>query len=179
MKLKPDFWRLYFAVVFTGLGVVLFAYVAVQQTLRLGANQTPQQLAEDAAVKLANGMTPGDIVGSAQIDEAASLSPFVTIVDSQYHVLASSGVMDGQVPLPPTGVFQSAGKSGLDRVTWQHAGIRDAAVIVPARTSTGTDYVLAAHSLRLTEATIDHLTALWFATVLGILIAPAVLLLVF
>src|SRR5438552_8487263 len=68
----------------------LLIYAAVQQAHRSAANDPQNQLAEDAARALAAGATPAAVVGPGTVDIAASLAPWVMVVDGSNHVLASS-----------------------------------------------------------------------------------------
>ena len=94
------------------------AYTAAQQTLRLTANDPQVQLAQDVADALNGGMVPSILVNSYRIDPSISLAPFVVIYDSNRKVLASSGILNGKDPMPPSGVFDYVVQHGEDRVTW-------------------------------------------------------------
>lgn len=112
-------------------------YAAVQQDLRMGANDPQLQLAEDAARALDGGAQPGTLVGSSKVDVAASLSPFVVIFDASGTVLATDGVLDGHDPVPPLGVLDAARTDPPNRVTWEpRTGVRVATVTVPWRGGT-------------------------------------------
>lgn len=171
--------RLWLLSVVIGGGVTLFTYMAVQQSLRLGLNQPQLQIAEDTADRLSQGATPASILPSTTVDESRSLSPFVTVVDGNIHVLASSGKIDSKVPLPPASAFPDSQKRGSDWFTWQHDNnsIRDAAVIVPFSSGSLKGYVLVARSMSQVEDDIAHITVLAGFTLLGVLIAPALVLL--
>ena len=170
--------KIYLAITSVGLGVIIFAYVAAQQTLRQTASELPEQIAQDTAAHLAAGTTPQEAVGSPLVDERASLSPFVTIVDLNHHVLASSGIAGNSSPLPPDGSFADfSGTVPVHAFTWQQgSGRRFAAVIAPFKLGDVSGYVLAAQSLQRPEQTIDNLTALLAVTALGVIVAPAIFL---
>ena len=97
------------------------SYLAVQQDLRIGANDLPQQLAEDGVRALDGGADPATVVGRTAVPIEASLAPFVGIFDAQGKLLASNGALDGEPPSPPIGVLQSAQATGRDVVSWQPA----------------------------------------------------------
>jgi hypothetical protein len=146
-------------------------YVVVQQDLRIGANDLPQQLAEDGARALDAGTDPATVVGAASLPIETSLTPFVAVFDAQGTLLASDGSLDGQPPSPPAGVLRSAQATGRDAVTWQpRQGVRIAVVALPWHGGT----IAAGHSLRPAETligTIGSLIALgWIAgvVILGI-----------
>jgi hypothetical protein len=137
-------------------------YTAVQQDLRLGANDPQVRLAEDAARALDAGARPASLVGSAKVDVATSLAPFVVIYDTSGEVLATDGRLDGHDPVPPPGVLDAARADPPNKVTWQpRAGVRIASVTVPWNGGT----VLAGRSLREVERHEDSIlliaTAAW------------------
>jgi hypothetical protein len=146
-------------------------YLVAQQDLRIGANDLPQQLAEDGVRALDGGADPTSIVGATTVPLETSLAPFVAVFDAQGTLLASDGLLDGHPPTPPAGVLRSAQATGRDAVTWQpRAGVRIALVVVPWHGGT----IAAGHSLRAADTligTIGSLVALgWIAgiVVLGI-----------
>ena len=145
------------------------AYVAVQQDLRIGANDVPQQLAEDGARALDAGAEPTSVVGPGRVPIETSLAPFVAVYDGQGTLLASSGSLDGRPPAVPIGVLRSAQTTGRDAVTWQpREGVRAALVVLPWHGGT----IAAGRSLRVIETRIDAIGALM---ALGWLVAIAML----
>ncbi len=166
--------RLWLLVVTIGGGLLIFGYVSMQQSLRMGLNDPQLQMAQDIASNLNKGESLVSIVPTTSVDESQSLSPFVTIVDSNLKVLATSGKIGDRVPLPPPSSFPDAQKRSNKWFTWQHDGVRDAAVIVPYGNHAG--YVLVARSMSQTEHTISYITELAGLTLLGILIVPALVL---
>ncbi len=173
MKRTKGLFKIYLSIAIVGAGLVVFAYAAAQQTMRLGANDLPRQLAQDAAAKLAAGVKPADAVPVDKIDVQTSLSPFVIVVDKDANVLASSATM-GDLPLPPKSSFNNPKTNKGENVfTWQpKSGVRQATVIVPYDGG----YVLAAHSLKSVEKNVEKLNQLAILTVLGVVAAPAILL---
>lgn len=172
--------RLWLLSVAIGSGLIVFSYTAVQQSLRLGLNDPQWQLAEDAAYQLSQGASPSSVIPSSVVDESRSLAPFVTIVDDNVQVLASSGKIGDTVPLPPASSFPDAQKRGNNWFTWQHDNntVRDATVILPYHHGTASGYVLVARSMKQVENTIGHITVLAGLTFIGVLLAPALILLV-
>jgi hypothetical protein len=126
-------------------------------------------MAQDIASKLSRGTSPRLAVPTTLVDESQSLAPFVTIVDSSIHVLASSGKIGNQVSLPPANAFSNSQTHNNDWFTWQHDNntVRDATVIVPYGNHAG--YVLVARSMSQVENTIEYVTMLAGTTLLGIL----------
>src|SRR5450759_2652178 len=80
-------------------------YLAVQQSLRWGANDPQIQMAEDAAATLAAGGTPESVLPTALVEISTSLAPFMVIYSAAGESLASSGLLHGAVPILPTGGF--------------------------------------------------------------------------
>ncbi|HEY4945300.1 MAG TPA: hypothetical protein VIH94_04030 [Candidatus Limnocylindrales bacterium] len=157
------------AIVATGLAGLV--YLVAQQEGRWLANEPQIQLAEDAAARLDAGGKPGDQVGSATVDIARSLAPFVVVYGPTGTILATDGTLDGQPPDVPAGVLDSARSSGRNAVTWQpRVGVRIATVTVPW--SGGS--VLAGRSLRLVEQEASNLELVVGAAWLAILAALAV-----
>ncbi len=146
-------------------------YVAVQQDLRMGANDPQLQLAEDAARALDAGVQASSLVGSTKVDVAVSLAPFVAIYDASGAVLATDGRLDGGDPIPPLGVLDAARQDPPNRVTWQpREGIRVATVTVPWRGGT----VMAGRSLSEVERQEDNILLLAAAAWLVMLASLAV-----
>jgi hypothetical protein len=150
-------------------------YIVVQQDLRTGANDPQQQLAEDAAVHLDGGAAPSSVVGPTTIDVARSLAPFIVVYDPTGTVLANDGVLDGNPPMLPGGVLESATATGRDAVTWQpREGVRVATVTIPWNGGT----VTSGRSLRLVEereAAVELIVAAaWVATLIALVLASMV-----
>jgi hypothetical protein len=143
------------AVVTTGLAGLV--YLAVQQDLRMGANDLPAQVAQDTAASIAKGAEAWTVTGRNDVDISASLSAWTLVFDDAGKVVAGTPMLDGKQAVPPAGVFTVAKASGEDRVTWQpQTGVRQAVVAV--RIAGGRGVVMAGHSLRETEVHIDQLT---------------------
>jgi hypothetical protein len=132
-------------------------YLAVQQSLRWGANDPQIQMAEDAAAALAAGATPESVVPPGMLDVSSSLAPFMIIYNDSGKPLVSTGsLLNGETPLLPPGVFDYTRQKGEDRVTWQpQAWVRIAAVVV-AHGGSMPGFVLAGRSLREVEKREDQ-----------------------
>ena len=165
-----------------GITVVCgLVYVAVQQDLRLSANDPQIQLAEDAAAALEAGAAPASVVPTATVDVAGSLAPVVMVFDAQGALLAGSARLAGSPPALPPGVLTAVAASGEERLSWQPtAGVRLAAVIVPVSGSSGpAAFVLAARNMREVERRITRVElyagAAWAAGLVGTALACAAL----
>jgi hypothetical protein len=146
--------------------MAVLLYAALQQDLRLGADDPQVALARATADRLDAGSPPSALVSNDQADLSRSLDPFVLVFDAGGRLLASSVTVQGQPPDYPAGVFDSARARGETRVTWQPApGVRSATVAVPWRGG----YVVAGRSLLLTEEHIDQIGVLIAAGWLGTL----------
>lgn len=130
-----------------------FAYVAVQQSYRMSANDPQIQVAEDIAVALSLGNTPPDSVVPANPtqDIGASLTTMAVVFDDAGKALGSSVALDGKLPTIPSGVFDYVKKHGEDRFTWQpKPGVRIAAVVT-RYSGQVSGYVLVGRSLKEIE----------------------------
>ncbi len=149
------------------------AYLLVQQAGRQGANDPQIQLAEDAAVALAQGAAAESLLPT-QIDVGKSLAPFVIVYDDAGQVVAGSGLLHGEVPAVPAGVLEYTRWRGQDRITWQpERGVRIAAVVVRSE-GTNPGFVLAGRSLREVEVRATSMEliagAAWAATLASSLV---------
>jgi hypothetical protein len=148
----------------------LLVCAAVQQDLRLSANDPQIQMAEDAAWVLEQGQT-FEVPSGQLVDVARSLAPFVIVFGEDGKPRTSNGVLEGTTPVPPAGVFAFTREHGQDRITWQPLeGVRIAAVIVHFGGSTP-GFVLAGRSLREVESRSSIVLQLAAAACLAALVA--------
>ena len=153
-------------------------YVAMQQTLRLGANDPQIQMAEDTAAALASGAEARTLVPTQTVDIGRSLAPFLIVFDREGQVVASSAALAGATPPLPAGVLDSTRQRGENRLTWQpRPGVRIASVITAVNGGAG-GYVLAGRSLREVESRIDLLSLqvglAWLAVIGATLVVAVV-----
>lgn len=150
-----------------GVVIVIFSglvYAAVQQSYRMSANDPQIQVAEDVSLAVTSGQAPPDSIVPAQpsADMAKSLSTFLAIYNATGTPIGSSVALDGKLPVPPSGVFDSVKLHGEDRFTWQpKPGLRLAAVVVPYSGSQS-GFVLVGRSLReveIREANLEMMAA--------------------
>ncbi|MGE5262079.1 MAG: hypothetical protein ACM3S0_01750 [Acidobacteriota bacterium] len=126
-------------------------YVAVQQVLRMSANDPQIAMAEDMAKALTDGQTVDALLPRAQVDIASSLSPYVVVFDDSGRAIASSGLLHDKMPTLPSGVLEYVRQNGEDRITWQpEPGVRSA-VIVTRYGGARPGFVLAGRSLKEVE----------------------------
>jgi len=134
-------------------GVVICAfsalsYAAVQQSERQNANDPQIQMAEDTAAALNGGATIDSLLPKTQVEISKSLAPFLVLYDINGKPTASSGTLNGQMPVYPIEALYSSKSSGENRVTWQPANnVRIASVVVPFNDG----YVMAGRNMREVE----------------------------
>jgi len=160
------------AVVVTILSLTIYA--AVQQDLRLTANDPQIQIAEDIAAMLSAGQADQLSFPPEKIDISKNLTPFVTLFDQKGTPVLATTYLDGKVPVPPKGVFDYSSKHGEDRFTWQpKPGVRSAVIVVKFG-GKNPGFVLVGRSLKEVEKREDKillivgaawLLTLFFATI--------------
>jgi hypothetical protein len=145
-------------------------YLAVQQDMRIGANDPQIQIAEDVAKQISIGQNPLAFIPQIKVDVSQSLANYIVIFDSKGKVIGSSAQLDGKDPVIPQGVFASTKNLGETRFTWQpKTGVRSA-VIVDYYKGLNSGYVLVGRSLREVEKREDNLGLIVFlawAIILG------------
>ena len=157
LKTTVKYWLLVAVII---IGFYFSMYAAVQQVIRQGADDPQIQMAEDTAAKLATGQSIQDVIPTEKIDIARSIAPFMIIFDANGKPIASSALLNGQVPNIPSGVFDSVRQSGEDRITWQpQDGVRSAVVVTQFK-GANTGFVLAGRSLREVEKREDNILQL-------------------
>ena len=154
LKLLSRVLPVWLPIIVAATVLTLLVFAALQQNLRMGANDPQVQMAEDAAARLNAGAGPDSVTPAQQVDMARSLAPFLIVFGHDGRPLASSALLDGQTPLPPRGVFDSIPQGGRSEITWApRPDVREAAVIVAYRNGD----ILAGRSLRLVEQRADAL----------------------
>ena len=169
MIMRYSFFQQFFPLVVTLSVVCGLIYWAVQQDLRMGANDPQIQMVEDTVVLLNSGKT---YAASRKIAIDKSLSPFIIIYDKKGNPIDSEALLSEKMPQLPLGVFSDAQNLGEDRLTWQPAnGVRIAAVVAPFKNG----FVLAGRNLREVEKREDQLfgevVVSWFIGIIAIAIS--------
>ena len=120
-------------------------YVAIQQDIRMSANDPQIQIAQDTAHQLSRNQS---INIPSTISLSDSLASFIILFDKQGNPISSSAQLNGAIPTLPSGVFVYLHTHAEDRFTWQpDTNVRIAAVVVPYHNG----YILAGRSLREVE----------------------------
>ncbi len=157
------------AVIATILSALI--YVAVQQDYRINANDPQIQLAEDISAQLAAGQKPEEAIPQYKTNLAKTLATFIVIYDDNNKPLVSTGLLNGESPVPPSGVFDFTRKTGQDRLTWEPVkGLRYATVVQYFKDKQS-GFILTARSLSEVEQRINQLTKLVLAGWLAALVA--------
>lgn len=129
-------------------------YIAVQQTIRLSANDPQIQLSEDLASQLSDKRTI--TLSPTKIDIKQSLASFAIIYNAKGEIIQSSASLNNQDPQIPQGVLTYAKDHIQNRVTWQpEKGIRIATVVTYYKKDDIEGYVLVGRSLREAEKRIE------------------------
>jgi hypothetical protein len=169
MKTIFKIFKVWLPVAIATAGLCGLAYLTVQQSLRIGANDPQIQIAEDAAGSLNGGAKLDSIVPANKVEITTSLAPFIIVFDDSGKVMASTATLHGSVPVYPAGVLEYTRTHGEDRITWQpENGVRLATVVVHYDKG----FVMAGRSLREVEVRIGNiqticglaLLAIWAAT---------------
>ena len=152
-------------------------YLAIQQSERQGADDSPARLASQVAAQLADtgsatgGGNSADGSASDVVDIALSDEPFFVIYNSANHPVSGTGRANGALPTVPAGVLDVARHSGSNHVTWQTADGRRFATV---ERRAGNDVVVGAQSLTPTEMRIDQLGLLILVTWLCVLVVVVI-----
>lgn len=157
-------------------------YVAVQQSLRMGANDPQIQIAEDAAAALQMGSFMNAVVPTSTVVFSESLSPYVVVYDHAGNPIVGNGILDDNLPKLPAGIFTYTQNVGEDRFTWQpRPGVRQAVVVVRVNNSSA-GFVMAGRSLREVEVREDQVEweagLAWIFILVGLFVFQAILSLV-
>lgn len=162
--------RLWMALVGVATLVLGASYAMVQQSTRLSADDLPLTTAQVAHQELQGGSSASDVVPTLKTDLKTDTSVFMIITDNSKHVLASSAVLNGQTPLPPTGVFSFTAIHGTDHFTWQpQSGVRVATRVEKYGKSPDDGFIITGQSLKPYEDRITTYTWLALAAWLAVL----------
>jgi hypothetical protein len=157
--------------------IMLTLYVVIQQSIRMSANDPQIQLAEDGATTLANGLSATTLVGNAKIDMEKSLAPFVIVYDETGKLIASSGLLEGQVPVLPSGVFEYTRSNIDDRITWQPASSTRIAAVVRHFSGKNSGFIVAGRNMRELENRTSQIELMVASAWLGLLVLTLIVVL--
>lgn len=154
---KYPFWLRIWVLIAANVTILAaLLYGTVQHTIRLQANDQQNQIINDAVKTLGQSGLPTTPVSADAVDLSTTTSPFIIVFNTDNKPIYATGQLNGQTPVPPSGVFNSA-KNKTDSFTWQpQKGVRIAAVI-SKYSGTTSGYILAGQSLRDPEKRVNDL----------------------
>lgn len=152
-----DVLRFWIPIAIASTLVIFLFYWAVQQDLRLSANDPQIQMSQDAASYLKSGgqitLAPGN-----KVELSKSLAPYIMLFDANKKLVTYSGVLHGKPAKLPTGVLDAAKKNGENTITWQPEVNVRSAIVVSYYKGTTKGYVLVGRSLKEVEKREDMVT---------------------
>ena len=132
-------------------------YVTVQQSHRAGANDPQLQLARDISNKLKSNQPVNHLMMPDTVEISKSLAVFTVLYGNNGESIQSTGLLDGQLPKIPRGVFEYTKKHGEDVLTWQpRRGVRMATVVESVQ-SNNIGFVAVGRSLSEVEKRVSGL----------------------
>ncbi len=131
--------------------IIALVYAAVQQSYRSSANDPQLQIARDLSANIGNKDFVKNYISNS-VDLNRSLAVFTCIYDAYGKPLCSSGLLNGQLPHLPSGVFDHAKSDGENSITWQPIPSVRIAAVVEHTSSPSFAYVLVGRSLKEVEA---------------------------
>jgi hypothetical protein len=165
------------AIAITGLCGLI--YLAVQQDIRIGANDPQIQIAEDVARQISTGENPLNFIPPIKVEISKSLANYIMIFDDKGKIIGSSAVLDGKQPSILQGVFERTKNLGETRFTWQpRTGVRSAIVVTYYR-GPNNGFVLVGRSIREIEnreSNLELIVFLAWAVTLGTSLATTIFL---
>lgn len=126
-------------------------YVGCHTVLRQGANEIPLHVADLAEQALRAGRPPTAIVAPGSVDMKTNSNVFLIIFDASRKVVASTAMVSGRSPEPPSGVLTESKRVGEDRITWEPEPGARAAIVARYVNAKPDWYVVAGQSLTETE----------------------------
>ncbi len=134
MKKANVFTHLAAATVVTILTALIYA--SVQQVYRSSANDPQLQIASDISDQLKKGGIVDKWFSRDTVEISQSLSVFTALYNDKGEPVQSTGVLDGNMPALPKGVFDFARNKGDNVFTWQpERGVRMAMVLRSLKSS--------------------------------------------
>jgi hypothetical protein len=168
---------------FVGTALAVLVFASVQHISRMDAYDPEIQMAEDTAAALQAGTTPLSLQMGEPVDMYASVAPFIITTDATKKVITSSTTLNGTVPVPPEGSFDSAkAKSGNadwrneNRITWQPQNNLRIATVIKYYGGAHPGYVIAGRNMREVENRIKDLALIAVADLIGLLVGSFLIL---
>jgi len=166
MITKKNILIIWIVIAFMATFTSSVVYLVSQQSVRLGANEIPAQLATETSIKLQSGQSAKKAIPTVKVEITKSLNAFIMVFNNNKNLVATSGMIGDFQPIYPTNVLDNVSEKNDSRVTWQPTnGLRYATVAI--KYSGG--YIVAARSLLETEKLIDKIGKLvcitWIACI--------------
>jgi len=133
-------------------------YVSVQQSHRSGANDPQLQVARDISHHLKKNQTINGLMNGDTVEISQSLSIFKILFNSNGDPVQTTGLLDGNLPQMPKGVFDFTKTNKEDVFTWQpRKGVRIAMVLESVQ-APGIAFAAVGRSLKEVEKRTSNLT---------------------
>ena len=164
---------------FSITAIFLFGYVALEQSMRMSANDTQAEIARNVEQSLTEG-TPYKLFSSTHpVVIGESLTPYVVLYDMDRKPLSGNGMLGGNYPAPPKGTFDYLLTHHEDRFTWEpRPGMREA-VVALFHDGKNPAYIIVGKSLLEVDKHIDQLSrltlVLWLGTIFGSFVLTLIL----
>ncbi len=164
---------LWFPLVITLTMVTMFVFIGVQFSARTGANDPQVQMADEVVQSLSKDIVPAIFMSEDTIAIESDLSPYIVVFDANRSPIMGNGLLNGELPTLPSGVFDRTLQAGESRFTWSpESGVRHASVLRHYQDERNilSGYVLSGRSLQEPEyriAMFGYLTIFfWLLSVL-------------
>lgn len=123
-------------------------FLVAQQSLRIGVNEAPMQLAVETSLKLQKDPSINNAITTEKVDGLKSLNTFVIVYDKNKNLIATSAINASSELSYPKSVLNNVQQNNESRITWQpQSGLRFATVAIKYNNG----YIVAARSLYETE----------------------------
>ncbi len=142
--------------------IMLLIYAGLQQVYRTGLNDPQVQLVQDVCTQLETGKQVSEIIPGSAFDISRSIAPFITLYDAQGKPLRSNGLLNGQMPMLPQGVFEEVKKNGEYEVSWQPRSAVRMAMVINKVNGGVVQYVASGRSMQQVEKRIGNMSLMFF-----------------
>lgn len=126
-------------------------FVSLHYVLRAGANTPQIEMARDTTRLIDAGSNPHFFSPAFAVPIEQSMEPYTVVYDLSRRPITGTGVLHGELPTLPKGVFEYAKEHGEHHFTWQpERGVRSA-VVLAYHEGIYPGYVLSGRSLSEVE----------------------------
>ncbi len=138
----------------------IFTYIALQQYMRMSANDAPAEIVKNIDLALSEGALPSQFNSTHPVEIDKSLSLYVIIYDANGRPISGTGALNGNYPIPSSDVFAYTRSHQIDKFTFEPKPQLRHAVVMTYHDGTTPLYILAGHSLEQVESHIKELLSL-------------------